>query len=34
MEDKARYEELSEEFSNVYNDLKIHIFSVEESAQQ
>ena len=34
MEDKARYEGISEEFPSIYNDLKTHIFPVEESAQK
>jgi hypothetical protein len=34
MEDKARYEGLSGDFPIIYNDLKTHIFHLEESTQQ
>ena len=34
MEDKARYEGISEEFLSIYNNLKTHIFPIEESARQ
>ncbi len=34
MEDKARYEGLSRDFPKIYNDLKTHIFPIEESARQ
>ncbi len=34
MENIAKYEGISEEFLIVYNDLKTHIFPVEESARQ